>query len=349
VWRLSGKTALTLVLLGLLAGGWGSTAPAQEPAEEVPAESATPKATPAELEAASESTDPGADSEADEEAADEADSAEAASNEATGDEAPGTPEAEEPKLVLPKRLAPEVPKELRPEVEVLFVADAESRLLADGVELGILPAGEKRRVVLRTGDHWIKARSVRFPGALWDRVISVREDDARPIEIKMLKSIRDLHRHERQTKTYRAPKSDLMWARQDNGGDVRWDQAVAHCEQLVLGGYEDWRLPSLEELRTIRALWSVATFKILGGISLTACCPWSADLAEGEGKAWNFNFVHRRPFLGHVENSFGSRALCVRVETEEDRLRDEAAAAGDEPASEAGAVGEVGEGGEGFR
>jgi hypothetical protein len=327
---------LTLGLLILAArlaasGALRGQEPAREPVEESAAQETTP-AEPRE-EALQE---PGA---AEDEVA-------AAEDSAAADTEGVSAEAETPKLELPKRLALQIPKELRPEVEVVFVADAESRLLAGGVELGILPEGERRRVRLRSGDHWIKARSVRFPGALWDRVVSVREGETRVVEIKMLKAIRELHRHERQTRTYRAPKSDLVWARQDNGGDVRWEQAAAHCEQLALGGYEDWRLPAIDELRTIRALWSVATFKVLGGISLTGCCPWSADLAA-EGKAWNFNFVHRRPFVGQVDNSFGGRALCVRIETEEDRLRDEASSEAAEAVGEEGAAG-LAEGGEGF-
>jgi Protein of unknown function (DUF1566) len=226
--------------------------------------------------------------------------------------------SEQPKLKIPKRLALQVPEALRPEVEVIFVADAASRLSSDGVELGILPANEKRRVRLRTGEHWIKAKSVDRPAAVWDRVVTVKEAGDQPIEIKMQKAIRDLERTDRHTAIYRAPKSDLMWTRRDNGKDVRWEQAVTYCEELTLGGYDDWRLPTLEELRSIRALWSNAPFKIVAQIGLTACCPWSADSEQEGEKAWNFNFVHRRPFLGHVDYSFNGRALCVRIATEED-------------------------------
>lgn len=225
---------------------------------------------------------------------------------------------EKPELKIPKRLPLQVPSELRPEVDVIFVADAESRLSSDGVELGVLPANEKRRVRLRTGEHWLKAKSVDRPAAAWDKVVTVREGDDQPIEVKIQKAIRDLDRTERHTAIFREPKSDLLWARRDNGKDVRWEQAVAFCEELVLGGYDDWRLPTLEELRSIRALWSNAPFKTVAQVGLTGCCPWSSDTEENGEKAWNFNFVHRRPFLGHVDYSFNGRALCVRIATEED-------------------------------
>jgi hypothetical protein len=243
--------------------------------------------------------------------------------ESAGAEEPSPAEAspaepEKPELKIPKRLTLRVPETWRPEVEVIFVADAESRLSADGVELGVLPADEKRRVRLRSGEHWIKAKSVDRPAAMWDKVVTVRESGDQPIEVKMLKAIRDLERTERHTAIYRDPKLDLLWSRRDNGRDVRWEQAVTHCEELRLGGYDDWRLPTLEELRSIRALWSNAPFKTVVQVGLTGCCPWSSDTEPDGEKAWNFNFVHRRPFLGHQDYSFGGRALCVRIPTEED-------------------------------
>jgi formylglycine-generating enzyme required for sulfatase activity len=43
----------------------------------------------------------------------------------------------------------------------------------------------------------------------------------------------------------------LIWQR-DHGGQKTWEGAISYCEeQLLLGGYEDWRLPSRNELNSI--------------------------------------------------------------------------------------------------
>jgi hypothetical protein len=42
-----------------------------------------------------------------------------------------------------------------------------------------------------------------------------------------------------------------MWTRSDNNADVNLDQAVDYCKNLKSGGYSDWRLPEIEELKGI--------------------------------------------------------------------------------------------------
>lgn len=48
----------------------------------------------------------------------------------------------------------------------------------------------------------------------------------------------------------------LMWQRDSamNGVDFRsmnWEYALAYCQSLVLGGHQDWRLPTINELRSL--------------------------------------------------------------------------------------------------
>jgi hypothetical protein len=149
--------------------------------------------------------------------------------------------------------------------------------------------------------------------------MTVREESEREVQIKMVRSLLDFERQQRLTETYRDLKHGLMWRRHDNAADVRWQQAVEHCQNLRLGGFEDWRLPTLNELESIRSLWSGATYKVVGPISLSGCCPWSVD-RRGDEEAWNFNFRYRRRFVGHVNYSLGLRALCVRTMSEEELL-----------------------------
>jgi hypothetical protein len=56
--------------------------------------------------------------------------------------------------------------------------------------------------------------------------------------------------------------TNLMWQQCSDGlsgadcatgtaATVTWDTAIAGCEGLLLGGYSDWRLPTVKELKSI--------------------------------------------------------------------------------------------------
>ncbi len=46
------------------------------------------------------------------------------------------------------------------------------------------------------------------------------------------------------------PASGLMWQNGD-ACDLNWAGAKSHCEQLSWGGFDDWRLPTVSELRSL--------------------------------------------------------------------------------------------------
>lgn len=43
----------------------------------------------------------------------------------------------------------------------------------------------------------------------------------------------------------------LMWATQDNGGPITWDEAKSYCSNYRGGGYTDWRMPTQNELAAL--------------------------------------------------------------------------------------------------
>lgn len=122
------------------------------------------------------------------------------------------------------------------------------------------------------------------------------------------------------------PSNGLMWAGRDNGSDVNWKNAVKYCRDLRLGGYSDWRLASLEELKGIfdkaasapgRDGQGATTWHIKGGLFLTGN-QWSStripdDRGRPSGYAYRFDFNEGRAFDGD-ELYFRTfkRALCVR-------------------------------------
>lgn len=44
--------------------------------------------------------------------------------------------------------------------------------------------------------------------------------------------------------------TDLMWQQGENPM-MKWESALEYCENLVLAGYNDWRMPNRNELQTI--------------------------------------------------------------------------------------------------
>lgn len=45
--------------------------------------------------------------------------------------------------------------------------------------------------------------------------------------------------------------SQLQWQKSDDGISRNWQQALQYCQDLKLGGFEDWRLPNVKELQSI--------------------------------------------------------------------------------------------------
>ena len=43
----------------------------------------------------------------------------------------------------------------------------------------------------------------------------------------------------------------LMWAQDDEGLQVNWEDALAHAGSASVGGYNDWRVPNVKELQSI--------------------------------------------------------------------------------------------------
>ena len=90
-------------------------------------------------------------------------------------------------------------------------------------------------------------------------------------------------------------RTGLIWQRLGSGFALNWREAgeyVAYLNRQRQGGYDDWRLPSCEELRSLLPPWSrlrraVPTFFDPRLHWLWSCDPstkrqaWSVDLAEG--------------------------------------------------------------------
>jgi hypothetical protein len=108
------------------------------------------------------------------------------------------------------------------------------------------------------------------------------------------------------------PGTHLMWAATDNGSGVGLSQAKRYCGESNLGGFKDWRLPSIEELQQIFGGSANQNGRqIKGPIKLTGW-EWSSTPGEQEGEGWALDFGDGAKASVAAGDSGLNRALCVR-------------------------------------
>jgi len=115
----------------------------------------------------------------------------------------------------------------------------------------------------------------------------------------------------------------LMWARTDNIGDINWHQAdkwVRYTFPYTLPVlYDNWRLPSLDELRSLYLKnGSYSGYeaecgqlvRITKEIHLTCGFVWSSEQQPITAKV--FNFIRGTHYSDRMVHNRGYRALAVR-------------------------------------
>jgi hypothetical protein len=104
----------------------------------------------------------------------------------------------------------------------------------------------------------------------------------------------------------------LSWQRQDDGQAKSWEEVLAYCEGLTLEGFEDWRLPTSNELLTLvdHNQWYPAIDVTVFTDVLPAKYWSSTSTAGNDADAWYVNF-----FSGYVSNhdkTDSNYVRCVR-------------------------------------
>jgi hypothetical protein len=115
----------------------------------------------------------------------------------------------------------------------------------------------------------------------------------------------------------------LMWAKADNQGDINWKQANAWAKytfgDTISPRYDNWRLPTLEELRglyvTEKKYKGYITdcgfmVKIVPEIKLSCILLWTSEESTGAHVAFNFNIGNSFAIPAYDIN--GCRGLPVR-------------------------------------
>ncbi len=111
----------------------------------------------------------------------------------------------------------------------------------------------------------------------------------------------------------------LIWAQNLTDSAMRWEDAGRYCEDHELGGYDDWRLPAVKELWSIRDFsqgwpWADTDYFYLGGdgSDLAQHHSWTSNLYLVESEYQNQQ-VEGDPhwivndWTGHIKAMSGNR------------------------------------------
>ncbi|MFZ1011980.1 MAG: DUF1566 domain-containing protein [Terracidiphilus sp.] len=207
----------------------------------------------------------------------------------------------------------------------------------DGQPMDPLKADLAKVVPVSLGEHLIQAAT--SDGVTKIRIDAEVDQGQKMVEIQLKSEhYQELKRQQEETirkqaeaeaavhPTWTDPGTGLMWAKKDNGSDVSWNQGSDYCTKLRIAGYNDWRLPTIEELQgiddpsvSIQAVFdegSIVGVHVKGNLKLTGWL-WSSSQGDAAGKPsqgpWHFNFEDQKAGdsfgLGF---SYSMRALCVR-------------------------------------
>ena len=111
-------------------------------------------------------------------------------------------------------------------------------------------------------------------------------------------------------------KTNLMWAATDNGKDIDWPNAKSYCEKYRGGGFEDWRMPTQDELAGLYD--ETKTYKSKRGttihltklIHLTNWVVWASETSFDRSASFSF-FSGKRLWI--KQNSYSDFcALPIR-------------------------------------
>ena len=110
-------------------------------------------------------------------------------------------------------------------------------------------------------------------------------------------------------------KSKLMCAVADNGKDVNWTEAALFCEEYAGGGFDDWRLPTSEELATLYTPGKANKdgLFVTELIRLSSIMLWTSDRQTCKAKCMDFTTGLMMPIVGSRPDI--ARALPVRSVT----------------------------------
>ncbi|QOY52577.1 DUF1566 domain-containing protein [Candidatus Sulfurimonas baltica] len=104
----------------------------------------------------------------------------------------------------------------------------------------------------------------------------------------------------------------MMW-KDDYKVQKTWSEAKSYCEDLVMSGYEDWRLPAINELESIADYTMHKPAIKTGFDNVTSHIYWSSSTdVSNNNDAWYLLFENGRSYTLDKSNSYNVK--CVRTQ-----------------------------------
>lgn len=110
-------------------------------------------------------------------------------------------------------------------------------------------------------------------------------------------------------------KTMLMWPLGDNGKNVSWFEAKQYCENFKGGEYDDWRMPTYDELRTlydedtVRIVRKIPVY-FVKQIRLTNIMIWASDDKNSRAARLALDWGGKLWYKKHISDM--GRVLPVR-------------------------------------
>ena len=241
---------------------------------------------------------------------------------------------------------------------LLVMCDLTCNWKLDGVAKGSIEAGGSAKAKVEPGQHEVDAATAEAPDKVvkefeiktaGQTIVHIalqpirdarlkteqeaRDKPEREARERAEQDVRDKAAREQQEKEEREreraaqeeaagvwtdPATGLMWAKEDNGRLVNWQQAMDYCQGLQLASHADWRLPTIGEFKGIfdpnlsyDPNVNINGYHLKGNIEEGAKAEWSSSQANYPGEKWVF-YSHSGMHNASRVDETDSYALCVR-------------------------------------
>jgi hypothetical protein len=117
-----------------------------------------------------------------------------------------------------------------------------------------------------------------------------------------------------ETTMVQDPRTNLMWEDTPHVREakIRQPRAVIYCKELTLGGFEDWRLPTIKELLTIidYTRISPAILREFSYVEDESFYWTKTHVADEDDAFWGVNF--KRGYSSKASEYYDRYVRCVR-------------------------------------